>query len=102
VALLNNASAARGLVTNGKRLFLSLIVSIATAVLLLELEKATNSKALFYPQLPGYFAFVSIWGVHSGEGNSVEGLMVFCVANALVYWPVVFGLNFLLRNKAPS
>jgi hypothetical protein len=74
-------------------------VSIAAAVVLLAIQKATNTKALFLLQLPGFVASVSIWGVHSGPENPVAGFIVFSAANALVSWPVVFGLSFLLRNK---
>jgi hypothetical protein len=66
------------------------------------MEKATNAKALFLLQLPGFFASVSIWGVHSGPENPVAGFIVFYAANALVYWPVVFGLTFLFRNKGSN
>ena len=85
-----------------KRVLISLIVSIAAAVLLLAVSRAANSNVLFLPQLPGYFASLSIWGVHSGEWNSVAGAIVVSAANALVYWLVVFGLSFLLRNRGPK
>jgi hypothetical protein len=80
---------------------MSLIVSIVAAVILLAAEEATNSKALFFPQLPGYFAAIAIWGVHGGERNAAV-FIVFSAANALVYWPIVFGLSFLLRNKGSN
>jgi hypothetical protein len=69
------------------------------AVILLVVERATNSKLLFLLQLPGFFAFASIWGIHSGPENRVAGYMVFAAANALVYWPIAFGLGFLFRRK---
>jgi hypothetical protein len=72
------------------------------AVILLIVERATNSKLLFLLQLPGFFVFASIWGIYSGPENHVAGYMVFAAANALVYWPIAFGLWFLFRRKGSS
>jgi len=60
-----------------KRALIWLTVSISAAVLLLLLEKATYSKALFLLQMPGFVATVSIWGVHSGRLNPVAVFIVF-------------------------
>ena len=85
-----------------RRVFTTLIVSVVASVLLLGVEHATGSKTLFDLQLPGFFACVLIWGVHSGPENPAVGYLVFGAANALVYWPLVFVLSFLLRHKRPS
>jgi hypothetical protein len=94
-----SAGVARGRLTVRERALRSLIASIVAAVLLLAMEKATNARAHFLLRLPGFVASVSIWGVHSGPENPVAGFIVFSAANALAYWPVAFGLGFLLRNK---
>lgn len=85
-----------------RRILTSLLVSVAVSVLLLAVERATNSKALFTLQVPGFFACVMIWGIHSGPESPAVGYLVFGAANALVYWPLVFGLSFLFRRKGSS
>jgi hypothetical protein len=89
-------------VTLRRRVLTSLTASILAAVLLLAVERATNSKALFALQFPGFLVAASIWGIHSGPENPVTGYMVSCAANALVYWPIAFGLSFLFRRKGSS
>jgi len=89
-------------VTLRRCILTSLIASVVVSVLLLAVEHATNSKALFILQFPGFFACVMIWGVHGGPENPAVGYLVFGAANALVYWPLVFGLSFLFRNKGSS
>jgi hypothetical protein len=91
-----------GSVAVRRRLLISFLASIVAAVVLLIVERATNSKLLFLLQLPGFFAFASIWGIHSGPENHAVGYIVFGGANALVYWPIAFGLGFLFRRKGSS
>jgi len=86
-------------VTIRSRVLLSLIAGIVAAILLLVVERATNSKALFLLQLPGFFACACIWGIHSGPDNPLVGYLVFGAANAVGYWPIAFGLSFLVRRK---
>jgi len=83
----------------GKRILISVLASILLSVLLLLLERATASEALFDLQFPGFYACVLIWGVHSGPDNPAIGFMVFGAANALAYWPLCLGLSFLFRRK---
>jgi hypothetical protein len=85
-----------------RRLLISLLGSIVAAVILLVLERATNSKVLMLLQLPGFFAYVNIWGIHSGPEHHVAGYIVFAAANALIYWPIAFGLGLLFRRKGSS
>ena len=66
----------------------------SAAVLLLAIEKATKSKALFLLQLPGFVASAGIWGVHSSPENPVAGFVVFSAANALAYWPSRIRIKF--------
>lgn len=79
------------------RVLLSLAGSIAAAVLLNCFERLFKSKMLALFELPGLYAFLSIWGVHSGRWNSVEGIFVWLAVNSLAYWPVIFALSFLVR-----
>jgi hypothetical protein len=82
-----------------KRLLVSLLVSCAASALLTGLEFATKSKLLFLLQLPVWFAWVSIWGVHSGPDNRFEGVAVWFAANALFYWVISLGLSFLVSRS---
>ncbi len=82
-----------------KRVLLSLVASLAVAVLLLFVGQLTQSKVLFMMQLPGFYAFASIWGIHSGQWNSVAAYSVWVATNALSYWPIIFCLTFFIRNK---
>ncbi len=80
----------------GSRIIATLAASIVLSSTLLLLERATESKALFLLQLPGFLACVLIWGVHLGpEDPAVSTTIVFGAANATVYWPILFGLSFL-------
>ena len=88
--------------TMGKRLLLSLTASVAASILLILLEHATESKSIAVLLLPGFVAFVTIWGVHSGPDSRVLGTIVFAAGNVLAYWPVLFGLSYLRRPKRSS
>jgi len=85
-------------VTRRNCILMSLVVSICASVVLLAAGRATNSKVLWFAQVPGFLAFVNIWGLHSGQANSLPGLTVFAATNALAYWPVAFGLSYLVRR----
>ena len=85
--------------TLGKRLLLSLVASIGLSILLFLLERATNSKTLFLLQIPGLYASIGMWGVHSGPDNPAVGVIVFGGADALAYWPITFGLSYLLKRR---
>jgi len=87
-------------VTLRKRVFAALAISISAAVVLLMVGRASDSKVLFVPQLPGFWLFSVLWGIHSGKGNSLCGLIVFRAANAVVYWPIAFGLSFLCAKPS--
>jgi len=97
----NRVSAKPG-ATVGKRLLLSLTASVAASILLILLERTTESKSIAVLLLPGFVAFVAIWGVHSGPDSRVLGDIVFAAGNVLAYWPVLFGLSYLLRRKRSS
>jgi hypothetical protein len=51
--------------TKRKRLLLSFLVSVVMAILLLVAVRMTHSKGLLMAQMPGFFAFAMIWGIHS-------------------------------------
>jgi hypothetical protein len=84
-------------VTKRKRLLLSLLVSIVIAVLLVIAGQMSHSKGLLVAQMPGLGAFAMIWGIHSSF--TPVAWAVWIAANALVYWPIIFALSFLIRNK---
>jgi hypothetical protein len=87
-----------------KRVLVSLAVSVVISVLLFSLQRATDCKILFVLESPGFFAHVFVWGIHSGPKHPLVGLLLFGGVNALAYWPVVFGLSFLVRrnNSKPA
>jgi hypothetical protein len=85
-----------------KRIAASLFVSILVSAVLLLVEHATGSKALFAMQLPGFFACVRIWGIRSFADYPVIAFLVFTGVNALIYWPVIFGLSFLFVQRRRS
>lgn len=80
------------------RILLSLVVSIGLAILLLVLTKHFPSKLFMYAQWPGFIAFASLFGVHGGY-NEITEKSVWVGANALVYWPLLFALSFLIKRK---
>lgn len=77
---------------------MALAVTIGLAILLLILEKHSRSEILMYAQFPGFIVFASIFGVHGGSNEIVEK-SVWVGANALVYWPLIFALSFLIKRK---
>jgi hypothetical protein len=83
----------------GKRVLASFFASILVSAILLAVEHATESKTLFEMQLPGLFACVRIWGIRSVADYPVVGLLVLTGVNALIYWPVIFGLTFLFVRR---
>jgi hypothetical protein len=80
------------------RVLLSLAVSIGLAILLLILEQHFQSELLFYAQFPGFITLASIFGVHGGYNEILEK-SVLVGANALVYWPLLLALSFLIKTK---
>jgi len=86
-------------VTLRTRAFLSLAVGIALAVLFLTASRIAHSEAFLYPQLPGLFAALVIFGLHSGKSSSALALITFGAVNALAYWPLLFGLSYLLTAR---
>jgi len=83
------------------RVLVSLAVSIVFAVLLLILTEHFRSELLMYAQFPGFITFASIFGVHGGY-NEIAEKSVWVGTNALVYWPLVFALSFLIKRKRAS
>jgi hypothetical protein len=84
---------------------LSLLGSTTASVILLLGLRAADARALaiakplFIFQFPGFVACASIWGLHSGDGDMIRVSLVWCAANAVAYWPVIFGVSYLfLRN----
>jgi hypothetical protein len=86
-------------VTLRKRVLIALLASIVVAAVLLAVLEATNSKAVFLLQFPGFYLCALIWGIHGSSESKALEFSVFAVANALVYWPFLFGLSFLRRTK---
>lgn len=80
------------------RVLLSLAVSIVLAILLLILEGHFPSDLLMYAQFPGFITFALIFGVHGGY-NEIPEMSIWVGANALVYWPLMFTLSFLIKRK---
>jgi hypothetical protein len=82
-----------------KRIAASLFVSILVSGVLLLVEHVTGSRALFVMQFPGFFACVRIWGIRSFADYPMIALLVCDGVNALIYWPVIFGLSFLFVKR---
>jgi hypothetical protein len=82
------------------RILSSLAASAAVSLTLSILWRIIESRALQVVQFPGWFACVLIWGVHGGPENPLAWYAVFSAANVLVYWPIIFGLSFLLKGKS--
>lgn len=86
-----------------RRNLITLIASILLSTALLILERATESKVLLTLQFPGFFACIRIWAIHSWPENPAKWMIVFGAVNALVYWPIIFALSFLLvRRPRPA
>jgi hypothetical protein len=85
-----------------KRAFLALAASVVLACLLFALQivnRHVELKLLFLTQLPGWWMWVSLWGVHGSPTNKIGAYCIYIAANALAYWPIVFGLSFLIPSK---
>jgi hypothetical protein len=82
-----------------KRFTLSLLISVGLSILFLIVLLLTRSELIFLLQLPGYYASVSLWGVHSGPSNAALGALVFGWVNAIAYWPFVFACTFFFRRN---